>query len=125
MAKAFAIRQLTAKVPRAPQLCNLGSRSWPYGLFCRPLPQEADGKAVGTQMAKKPTGAGPTLCWPIEADDKDGEGSRHQRCGGKKTAKPPLALTEASPIGCHLNRFADCSVSDTDDKELCRPLRVG
>ena len=33
MAKAFAISQQTAKVPRGAQLCNLGSSSWPYSLF--------------------------------------------------------------------------------------------
>ena len=93
--------------------------------LCHRLPREADDKEVGMQTAKKPIDAGPTRCWPIEADYKDGEGSRRERCGGKETTKPPFALTEASPVGCRLNLFADCSVSDTDGKELCRLLSVG
>ena len=45
MAKAFAISQQTAKVPRGAQLCNLGSSSWPYSLFAVCL--------LGGQTAKK------------------------------------------------------------------------
>ena len=102
MAKAFAISQQTAKVPRGAQLCNLGSSSWPYSLFAVRF-LGADGKEEGTEEGGEVgrrqrverggrRGPGRRQRWTwrqtakMEGEGRGGEG-RRQRWTGRQTAK--------------------------------------
>ena len=122
MAKVFAVCQPAAKVPRGTQLCNLGSRRWPYSLFtvCTEEGRTAKRRAQGRgQTAKVEIGRGQE-----KADGKDGPEGRRQRWYWQ-TAKPPL--TPNGGNACRLPSQELCRLLQrkADGKELCRPLSGG